>query len=489
MILTVALEATYIQSSCDDGNFLFRREKIVTFYHRLFSIVFIFVIPACPAFASHPETGLRRSAVVRAVEKVRPAVVNINTRQVVRESHPFYRFQDPFFDRFFDNFFEPYQREYESTNLGSGVIIDEGGHVLTNEHVVMAGADITVTLADGREYAATIVGSDPETDLAVLKIQADAVLPHIAIGRSDDLMIGETVIAIGNPFGLSHSVTTGVVSALHRSFKTDGDRVYADLIQTDASINPGNSGGPLLTIEGELIGINTAIYGGAAKGIGFAIPISRAHRIIDDLISFGHVRKAWLGLRVIPVTVGSKQISPRSVKEIIEIQVKAVFPDGPAYRAGIRMGDVLTAVGSVKLALLSDFTGALTTYTAGDKISLELGGGKRRLAEVVTTVIPLDKVSVATREMLGIAVGTISDYLKRRLRYHGGGVMVERVLTYRGAAAKAGIRPGDIIRQVNDRRIAGVDDYGQAILEAYQGQRVLLLIQRASRGYYLTLTL
>ncbi len=458
-------------------------------YLRDFFVLFFFFINLMilPAWAAHPETGLRRSAVVRAVEKVSPAVVNINTRQVVRKTHPFYQFSDPFFDRFFDNF-NSYQREYETTSLGSGVIIDEEGRVLTNEHVVMGGTEITVTLSDGREYAASIVGSDPESDLAILQVKADSKLPSISIGRSDDLMIGETVIAIGNPFGLSHSVTTGVVSAMHRSFKTDSGQVYTDLIQTDASINPGNSGGPLLTIEGRLIGINTAIYGGGAKGIGFAIPIDRSRRIVDDLIRFGHVRKAWLGLRVFPVTVGRQQISSHRVKEIVEIQVKAVFPRSPADLAGLKVGDIITAVGSVEVTSLSDFVGALTAYTAGDKLSLEIGAKVKRLVSVKSTALPINQGAAAAREMLGLAAGKVTRALARRLRFYSGGVVVERVF-FQGLSSQSGIRPGDIIRQINDVRITAMDDFSQAILEAYQGQRVLLLIQRGSRGYYLTLTL
>ncbi len=440
-----------------------------------------------PARAAHPETGLRRSAIVKAVENVSPAVVNINTRQVVRESNPFYR-NDPFFNRFFENFYEPFQREYETTSLGSGVVIDREGHVLTNEHVVMSGSGITVTLSDGREFAASVVGSDPETDLAILRVEDAADLPFIPMGDSDILMIGETVIAIGNPFGLSHSVTTGVVSALHRSLKTEGGRVYADLVQTDASINPGNSGGPLLTIDGELIGINTAIYGGSAQGIGFAIPIDRARRIVDDLIRFGHVRTAWLGLRIVEVVVGRQRVGRRRVKEDIQLQVGAVFPGGPADLAGIRLGDVVSGVESVKVQSWEDYAGALRSYTAGNTIRITLNDG-RKMADVKATALPLDKANEATVEMLGVEAGDITSRYAQRFRGYLSGIMVKRILSSRGAAARAGIQPGDIIRQVNDSRIENMKNFGEAILEAYQGQNVLLLVQRGSYGYYLTLKL
>src|SRR5262245_40823059 len=212
------------------------------------------------ALAGAPETDpARRCRVVEAVERARPAVVNISTEQVIiQRPLPV----DPFFEEFFRDFFDTRPRRSTRTSLGSGVIVRGDGTILTNEHVILRGGRIHVTLADGREYDARLVGRDPDADLAVLRIDTGKSLPYIALGHSDDLMIGETVIAIGNPFGLSHTVTTGVVSAVKRSLRTGG-RTYTDFVQTDASINPGNSGGPLLNILGELVGINTAIYGSA----------------------------------------------------------------------------------------------------------------------------------------------------------------------------------------------------------------------------------
>ena len=240
------------------------------------------VLLAGSARAGAPETNpARRSRVVEAVERASPAVVNISTEQVVvQRGNPFGG--DPFFEQFFRDFFDSRPRRSTRTSLGSGVIVQSDGTILTNEHVILRGGHIHVTLADGREFEAKLVGRDADSDLAVLRINAGS-LPHIALGHSDDLMIGETVIAIGNPFGLSHTVTTGVVSAVKRNLQTGG-RTFTDFIQTDASINPGNSGGPLLNINGELIGINTAIYGNA-QGIGFAIPVDRAHRVVDKLVS------------------------------------------------------------------------------------------------------------------------------------------------------------------------------------------------------------
>ncbi|MEJ2657453.1 MAG: trypsin-like peptidase domain-containing protein, partial [Desulfobacterales bacterium] len=235
--------------------------------------------------------NLRESAVVKAIKRVSPAVVNISSEFEVRKRvNPFYGFGlDPSFESFFKDFFDPgYEQKYKRTSMGSGVIIDgKRGFILTNKHVIIKSSTITVALKDGREFKAQVIGADPDSDLAVLRISPKGDLPAIEMGNSGNLMIGETVIAIGNPFGFSNTVTTGVISAVNRSIKVD-DTFYHEFIQTDASINPGNSGGPLLNIYGELIGINTAIYA-KAQGIGFAIPINKAKRIVSDLIKFGEV--------------------------------------------------------------------------------------------------------------------------------------------------------------------------------------------------------
>src|SRR5436190_364291 len=254
-------------------------------------------LPAVAAARGAESDPARRSLVVEAVEKASPAVVNVSTEQIVEQRRsPFPFPQDPFFEEFFRDFADPRPRRFKTTSLGSGVIVAADGTIMTNVHVIERASRIHVTLADQRELDATLVGADADADIAIVRVKAGGDLPHIPFGSSAELMIGESVIAIGNPFGLSHTVTTGVVSAVGRSLR-DEDRTYTDFIQTDASINPGNSGGPLLDIKGELIGINTAIYG-KAQGIGFAIPVDRAQRVMKDLVSYGEVRHAWVGLVV-----------------------------------------------------------------------------------------------------------------------------------------------------------------------------------------------
>ena len=258
-------------------------------------IMFCLIVPT-----NSLAENLRESAVVKAVKKVSPAVVNISSQsEVHKRVNPFYGLGlDPNFESFFKDFFDPgYEQKYKRTSLGSGVIIDgKRGFILTNKHVIIKSSTITVTLKDGREFKANIIGADPDSDLAVLRISPKGVLPNIKMGDSGNLLIGETVIAIGNPFGFSNTVTTGVISAVNRSVNVD-NTFYRDFIQTDASINPGNSGGPLLNIYGELIGINTAIYA-KAQGIGFAIPIDKAKRVVSDLIKYGEVVPAWIGITV-----------------------------------------------------------------------------------------------------------------------------------------------------------------------------------------------
>ena len=295
-----------------------------------FLIAFLFLWEP-PAGFTHEFS--RETAVVRAERKTSPAVVNISSaNQDRKRTSPFsgYGF-NPFFEEFFKDFFDPrFERRRKYTSLGSGVTIDgKKGLILTNAHVIQKTGTIKVVLEDEREFEAKIVGADPDSDLAVLKIDSEQDLPAIKMGSSDDLMIGETVIAIGNPFGFSHTVTTGVISALNRSIRAE-DRVYHDFIQIDASINPGNSGGPLLNINGDLIGINTAIYA-KAQGIGFAIPISKARKIISDLIQYGEVIQAWIGITV--QNIDEKLTRYLKIPDIKGVMVTSVEPKSPAQKA------------------------------------------------------------------------------------------------------------------------------------------------------------
>ena len=444
-------------------------------------IFFIFVFGSVPLGA---ENSNRRTPIVKVVEQIGPAVVNINTEEAspaVR--NPFRDSRNPFFDQFFKELFPRLNSGRRS--LGSGVIIHHGGYILTNEHVVARATRIRVTLIDKREFDAHLVGADIKSDLAVIKIDSKERLPHVALGRSDDLMIGETVIAIGNSFGLQHTVTTGIISALHRSIKGGKNRVYRDFIQLDASINPGNSGGPLLNINGSLIGVNTAIYQ-QAEGIGFAIPINKAKRITDELIRFGKVRRGWLGVSVQDMT--KEMLRFFHLDRVRGVVVVQVMRGSPSERAGLRQGDVILSLDNIKVSDKSDYTERTSTYPVGNSIHLKiLRDGKERSALLKVSFLPESQVDEYTKIWLGFNVMEIKRSLARR--YHltiERGVVVTSV-TPNSVGGKIGIQPGDVIRQVNQTRIKNEKNFKTAIVEAAGRESVLLLVQRGQNGYYVTL--
>jgi Do/DeqQ family serine protease len=443
----------------------------------------------CPFTIDAAVDRLRESAVVKAVRKVSPAVVNISTAYEVRaRANPFSGFGSPFFDEFFKDFFDPrFERRQQSTSLGSGVIIDgERGLILTNAHVIQRSGTIKVVLQDEREYEARIVGADPDSDLAVLKIEPREKLPSIAMGNSDDLMIGETVIAIGNPFGFSHTVTTGVISALNRSIRTE-DRVFQDFIQIDASINPGNSGGPLLNINGELIGINTAIYA-KAQGIGFAIPIGKAQRIVTDLVQYGEVKQAWIGLVV--QELDDKIARYLNYPGRKGVMVKSIETESPAQAAGLREGDILLSFGNKKIADFDDYLAAAKTVAAGETLEIQAWrGGQTRTINLKTKEFPIERADELAWSLLGIKVDELTSKNRRDFRIATReGVVISEV---KGGSylARIGARQGDVIRQIDDTTVSTREEFRKALVKSRQKSSVVLLIQRGEQGYYVTVTL
>ena len=392
----------------------------------------------------------RESAVVKAVRKVSPAVVNISSEYAVRKRmNPFSGFgMDEFFDSFFRDFFDPnLERETKRSSLGSGVIIDgKRGLIISNAHVIANTGIIKVVLQDEREYEAHIIGADPEFDLAVLQITTNDRLPAIKLGSSDDLMIGETVIAIGNPFGFSHTVTTGVISALNRSIRTD-ERIYNEFIQIDASINPGNSGGPLLNINGDLIGINTAIYA-KAQGIGFAIPISKAKKIISDLIEYGEVIQAWIGITVQNLDKRLAHYLKVPFKQ--GIMVKAVESGSPAQKAGIQTGDIILSIDDRKILSSDDYQTAMRGFAAGDTLQVDMWRKNNNLSvAVITKVFPMALAEELAYKLLGVKVENLTS--RNRQRYGASarvGVVISD-LRQQSYLARIGVRAGDVIRQID----------------------------------------
>ena len=428
----------------------------------------------------------RRSVVVHVAEASSPAVVNISTEGISnRRTNPFYQFHGgSLFDEFFRDFLESPSRSQSS--LGSGVIIGSDGTILTNEHVILRAERIKVTLVDGREFEGRLVGSDPESDLAVIKILGKRPFPTITIGTSKDLMIGETVIAIGNPFGLSHTVTAGVISSLHRSIRS-GDRIYRDFIQTDASINPGNSGGPLLNIMGELIGINTAIYR-EAHGIGFAIPIDRVKRIVDDLIAYGEVHPAWIGIQI-------QETNPSLVKYFQYtgkggVVVTRVSPGSPGEKGGLDKEDIVERVGGIEVLSLGDYYHGIRQFTAGDEIDFTVfRGGEQIQLTVRGGDFPPEYGLRLARSVLGVEVAKIDDGMIRKYNlYTRFGVVVTSVDRSK-ILGRIGLQPGDVIRQIADQGIANLKEYEKAMRVIEMRKSVLFQIQRGPWANYVTVNI
>lgn len=447
-------------------------------------LLVVFALLAVPPPAFSKETVNRRTPVVQAVKKVGPAVVNIYTEEIRRPlANPFRNFGGSIFKKFFKDL-NP-ELNPKKRSLGSGVIIDSRGYIITNEHVIAKATRIKVTLIDQREFSAKLIGADIKSDLAIIKIDSEKPFPFIPMGRSDDLMIGETVLAIGNPFGLQHTVTMGIISALNRVIRAGEDIIFNDFIQVDASINPGNSGGPLLNINGSLIGINSAIYR-EAEGIGFAIPIDHAKRVVKDLIRFGEVRRGWLGITVQDITADMARFfhldRPRGAL------VVKVFKESPAGKAGIKRGDVALVIGNHEIQGKSDYHQTLASYTVNDRLKLKiLRDGKKRIVNVKVSSIPQRHAVDFTRYWLGFRVQDItrSDMLRYRLSSRKGVVVVQ--VSPNSPSGKVGIGSGDVIRQVNQKSIRNMKDFNKAIVEAGKRSNVLLLVQRGRNGYYVTL--
>lgn len=405
---------------------------------------------------------------MQAVEKAKPAVVNISTEETVVQRGP--STGDPFFDQFFRDFTDPRPRRITRTSLGSGVIIRNDGTILTNHHVVERATKITITLADEREFQAKVVGTDEETDLAVVRIVTPGTYPFNDLGHSDDLMIGETVIAIGNPFGLSNTVSTGVVSAVGRAIH-DEQRTYTDFIQTDASINPGNSGGALLNIRGELIGINTAIYG-KAQGIGFAIPVDRARRVLKDIVSYGEVKRGWLGVSVQGLTPQLQEaFGTRHGVVVSEIDA-----DSPATEAGLQRGDVIVRLNGRDVDSRDEFDNMVASLGIGDRVTAVVRRDKdERDVTMEVVQFPAGQTGRLSWMLLGLEIADGRS-----------GVAVKGVRNG-SASEQVGIEPGDRVLAIGGVRVRSAADV-QKRLEALRGKRgAAVVIGRGPYEYNVTL--
>jgi serine protease Do len=409
-------------------------------------LALLLALASTPAAAQNP----RRSPVVDIVERISPAVVNVAAEAMVREV-------DPFFGGIFGG------RQRRTQSLGSGLIVEASGLVVTNAHVIEGASRIVVTMLDGRELEADVLGSDRDADLAVLKVQG-AKLPAVPLGSSGDLWIGETVVAIGNPFGLSHSVTTGVLSARGRAVPSErGERIFTDFLQTDASINPGNSGGPLANLNGDVIGINTAVISGA-NGIGFAIPADRARRIVDEL------QPLWTGLRL--TTIDAELAGRDALPVTRGALVEQVFPGSPGARAGLLAGDAIVSVSGQPVAAREDVTSALYSVPAGNDISVQLRRGEQTLSVRLR----------AERPPEGLGVRILQDTLGLTVDEERGALVIAAVRRDSRAAEK-GLRPGDRVLSANGQTLASREALGREVLRGMDRGGVLLVIQRGRYAY------
>jgi serine protease Do len=446
--------------------------------------------------AEYRETGdlvqaSRRNAIVVAAENVGPAVVSINVMQtqLVRARNPL------FSDDFWNDFFFPrsYRREVQS--LGSGFIVSEMGHILTNEHVVRDGEKITVSLEDGRELEATLLGSDRTMDLAVLQVEADD-LPVAPIGTSRGLMIGEWVIAIGNPFGYllddtQPTVTVGVISAVDRDIKLAklDDVIYADMIQTDASINPGNSGGPLVNSRGEVIGVNTFIFtkGGGSLGIGFAIPIERAKRVYNEILRYDKVLKPWVGIHPQDLTPSLRRgLNLEEGGERDGVIVADVDPGSPADQVGIHRGDVITRINGESIRSAQDWEGILLDARVDEELDLEVyrDGAPQRI-RFAPTPLPTDTAEKVPVDF-GLVLTDVTEAIRSQLglRSPAGALIVE--ITDPMLSRDNGFETHDVILKVNDTDIRSAREAKQA-LDHLKRRRNSLVLERNGRMIYRSL--
>ncbi len=437
------------------------------------------------------------TSLAELVKRLKPSVVNISTTSVVKGGSPFGSpFQSPFgggendpFEEFFKKFFGDIpQGEFRQRGLGSGFIISEDGFIITNNHVVEKANDIDVILEDGEKYKAKIIGKDSKTDLALLKVQPKNKLPAVPFGNSDVLEIGDWAVAIGNPFGLGHTVTAGIISAKGRSL---GLGAYDDFIQTDAAINPGNSGGPLFNLDGEVIGVNTAIIAGG-QGIGFAIPSSMAKYVIDQIKTGGKVVRGWLGVLV-------QQITPEiaesmKFKEPTGALVADVTPGGPADKAGITRGDVIVEFNGNQIKDMAELPKLVAITPPGTQSKVRfISNGSEKTVEIKLGELP-EEVAKASggsgqeiERNMGLVVQEINPQIQRRLQLEDSkGVIITNVQP--GSIGwDAGLRRGDIILEVNRKQISGLDEYRKTIDTIKKGESALLLVKRDKNTVYVAL--
>ncbi len=435
------------------------------------------------------ETSRAFSEIVRAVS---PAVVNISSTKVIKK-------QPTPFDEFFD-FLYPFPdgrgKRWKEQSLGSGVIVSPDGYIVTNNHVVEQADEIKVILIDKKSFKAKIVGSDPKTDIAIIKIDAKG-LPVLPWGDSERLQVGEFVLAIGNPFGLSHTVTMGIISAVGRA--DVGITDYENFIQTDAAINPGNSGGPLVNIKGELIGINTAIFSktGGYQGIGFTVPSNMVRIVMDQLIKQGKVTRGWLGITIQELT---PEIAQKfGLKQSEGALVSDVAKGSPAHRAGMARGDIILEFNGKKVRDVATLRNMVAQSKVGSQVEIKVLRRDREITlkanimELPTEmgdVVPSssNSMDMSDSALSGITVMDINAAIAKQLgidRDEKGVVIVK--IEHGSSAEDAGLRKGDVVQEIDRQRINGLNDFNKATSKIRTEDTVLLFVNRSGRKFYVAL--
>ena len=469
----------------------------------LFVLILLLIPIAAPIWAQDNLQKdielLQRASKARAaiVKEIRKSVVNISVEKKVSsgESDAPDLFNDPFFRRFFQPRLpnQPGQpREFKQRGLGSGVIVSKDGYILTNSHVAGDADKILVKLPDGRELDAKLVGTDPATDVAVLQVKADN-LPFAKLGNSDELDVGETVIAIGNPFGLEQTVTSGIVSAKGRSGVGVSD--YEDFIQTDASINPGNSGGPLINLEGEVIGINTAIFSrsGGNMGIGFAIPINMTRAVMNALIENGKVTRGFLGVVIQDVT--QELADALGVQPGSGVLISSVGPDSPAAQAGIKQGDLIVSFNDKEVKTSNQLRNTVAGIAPGAKVPVALVREGKTIKLAVQVGEQPANLRAAFREegeaapqgTLGMMLEPLNPATAQQLGYVGLNGLVVTQVEPESPAALAGLRQGALVLEANRKPMRTPADFERAVQETGSGKSLLLLVRLGDVSRFLVI--
>ena len=443
---------------------------------------------ALPPFGQQGPTSFADLA-----DQVKDTVVNISTTQVIKDGpmQPFMNPNSPFKDFFGEDFFKHFfgntpQGKMKTHALGSGFVIDVDGLILTNNHVVEKADEIKIKTVGEKEYDATVVGRDPRTDLALIKIKKGPKFPKAAVlGDSDAIRVGDWVIAVGNPFGLGNTVTSGIISAKGRII---GAGPYDDFLQTDAAINPGNSGGPLFNMNGEVVGVNTAIVA-QGQGIGFAIPVSEVKQVLAQLKS-GKVIRGWLGVMIQDITPDLAESF--GIKETKGVIVGDVVQDGPAEKAGIKRGDVITAFNGKEIDnahALSRTVGSTAPDSAATVQIIREGKSKEMKVTIGTLPDETDESTPANKETAwGLTVQNVTPEIAQRFGWgrDEAGVVITSVEPG-SPAAEGGLRPGDLIQEVNRHKIQNMRDYNQAVKEPKKDETLLLLVKRGKNTMYVAL--